>query len=78
MERSEEFQIWARDKVSGNLVALLIPEGHQSITTRMGGLQVLSTYPTDIVFAPCDVNSAQMHDSEGFALRPDIADACGR
>jgi hypothetical protein len=78
VDRSEEFQIWAKDKVSGNLTALLLPQGHQSITTRMGGLKVLSTYPADIVFAPCDINSAQAHDAEGFALRPDIADTCSR
>jgi hypothetical protein len=78
VDRSEEFQIWAKDKVSGNLTALLIPQGHQSITTRMGGLKVFSTYPEDIVFAACDINSAQTHDAEGFALRPDVADACGR
>jgi hypothetical protein len=78
VDRSGEFQIWAKDKVSGNLIALLIPEGYQSITTRMGGLKILSTYPADIVFAPCAMNSAQTHDAEGFALRPDIADACGR
>jgi hypothetical protein len=77
-DRSEEFQIWAKDKISGNLMALLMPEGHQSIATRMGGLKILSTYPTDIVFAPCDINSAQTHDAEGFALRPDTADTCGR
>jgi hypothetical protein len=73
-----EFQIWARGKVSGNLVALLIPQGLESIATRMGGLKILSTYPSDIVFAPCDINSAQTHDAEGFALRPDIANTCGR
>lgn len=76
--RSEEFQIWAKDKGTGDRIAFLIPQGHQSITTRMGGLNVLSTYPSDIVFRPCDTNSAQTHDAEGFALRPDIADACGR
>ena len=78
MDHSEEFQIWAKDKVSGNLAALLIPQGHQSIVTRMGGLKILSAYPSDIVFAPCDINSAQTHDAEGFALRPDIANTCSR
>ena len=78
VDRSGEFQIWAKDKVSDNLMALLIPEGHQSITTRMGGLKISSTYPTDMIFAPCDINSAQTHDAEGFALRPDIADTCSR
>ena len=78
IDRAEEFQIWAKDKISGNLMALLIPEGHQSVTTRMGGLKILSTYPADIVFAPCDINSAQTHDAEGFALRPDTANTCGR
>jgi hypothetical protein len=78
VNRAEEFQIWAKDKVSSNLMALLIPQGHQSITTRMGGLKILGTYPTDIVFAPCDINSAQTHDAEGFALRPDIANTCSR
>jgi hypothetical protein len=78
VDRSEEFQVWAKDKVSGNLMALLIPEDYQSITTRMGGLKILSAYPTDIVFAPCAINSAQTHDAEGFALRPDIADTCSR
>jgi hypothetical protein len=78
VDRSEEFQIWAKDKVTGNRIAYLIPQGHQSITTRTGGLKVLSAYPADITFAPCDTNSAQTHDAEGFALRPDVADACGR
>lgn len=77
-DRAGEFQIWARGEASGNLVALLIPQGLESITTRMGGLKILSTYPSDIVFAPCDINSAQTHDAEGFALRPDVANTCGR
>ncbi len=78
VDRSEEFQIWARGEASGNLVALLIPQGLESITTRMGGLKILSTYPSDIVFVPCDISSAQTHDAEGFALRPDVADTCSR
>lgn len=73
-----EIQIWAKDKTSGELVALLIPAGAQAITTRMGGLRIMSGYPSEIAFAPCPMNSSELHDREGFALRPDLSDACDR
>jgi hypothetical protein len=44
---------------------------------RMGGLKIQSEYPSETVFAPCAADTP-VHDAEGFALRPDIYDACDR
>ena len=71
-----ELQIWARDETSDAIVAKLIPAGPPSSKTKMGGLKVRHEYPAEIVFAPCVTNTAQPRDAEGFATRPDIADAC--
>ncbi len=71
-----EIQIWAKDETSDAIVAKLIPTGPQFIRARMGGLKVRNQYPSEVVFAPCAAGSAQGHDKEGFAMRPDIADAC--
>jgi hypothetical protein len=71
-----EIQVWAKDETSDALVAKLIPADPQFIKTRMGGLKVRSEYPSEIVFAPCATRSAQGHDRIGFAMRPDIGDAC--
>jgi hypothetical protein len=71
-----ELQIWARDETSGAIVAKLIPAEPQFVKTRMGGLKVQSEYPAEIVFAPCAANTAQVHDRIGFAMRPDLRDAC--
>jgi len=73
-----EFQIWARDKITEDLVAQLIPRGAQFIKTRMGGLKIVSEYPSEIVFVPCAANPPQVHDAIGFALRPAPVDACDR
>ena len=61
-----EFQIWARDKISGDILAQLVPEEPQIRKGRMGGLKIQSEYPSEMVFAPC---AAVLHDAEGFALR---------
>ena len=73
-----DVQIWAREKASGDIVAQLIPSGPEVSKARMGGLKILSEYPADTVFTPCAVNPPQAHDARGFALRPDIYDACNR
>jgi hypothetical protein len=73
-----ELQIWARDKVSERLVAQLILSAPGAMKTRMGGLKILSEYPSDLVFAPCIVNPAAVHDATGFALRPGSSDLCDR
>jgi hypothetical protein len=73
-----ELQIWATDTTTGRVVAQLIPAGPPAAKTRMGGLKIESRYPPETVFAPCVSNSAQVRDAEGFALRPDPADACDR
>jgi hypothetical protein len=77
-----ELQIWAKDETTGALVAKLIPTDPQFIAAsrgsekaRLGGLRVQSAYP-EMVFAPCAAGSAQGHDRIGFAMRPDIRDAC--
>jgi hypothetical protein len=71
-----EIQVWAKDETSDAIVAKLIPTDPQFIRARMGGLKVRNQYPSEVVFAPCAAGSAQGHDKEGFAMRPDIADAC--
>ncbi len=77
-DHAGELQIWARDKSRDDIVAQLIPAGPQVIKARMGGLKILSEYPSETVFAPCAVNPPQLHDAIGFALRPDSFDACDR
>ena len=69
-------QIWARDRSSDGLVALLIPAGHEAAKKPIGGLTIRSAYPSEIVFAPCSANTPQVHDAAGFALRPDPSGAC--
>jgi hypothetical protein len=76
LDHPGELQIWARDETSNAIVAKLIPAGPPSSKTKMGGLKVRHEYPAEIVFAPCVTNTAQPRDAEGFATRPDIADAC--
>jgi hypothetical protein len=71
-----ELQVWAKDETSDAIVAKLIPTDPQFLKARMGGLKVSNEYPSEVVFAPCAAGSAQRHDKEGFAMRPDIADAC--
>jgi hypothetical protein len=70
-----ELQIVAKDRTSGGIVAQLVPT-LQVARTRMGGLKILDSYPSEMVFAPCSANRAQVHDAMGFALRPDSRDAC--
>jgi hypothetical protein len=70
-----ELQVWAKDEISDAIVAKLIPTDPQFLKARMGGLKVRNQYP-EVGFAPCAANSAQRHDKEGFAMRPDIRDAC--
>ena len=71
-----EFQVWASDKTSGNLVALMIPAVPQAIKTRMGGLKIQSGYPSEIAFAPCNLGSPRLHDARGFTIRPAPDDPC--
>ena len=73
-----ELQIWASDKTSDRLVAQLILARPAVMKTRMGGLKILSEYPSDLVFAPCVANPAPVHDANGFALRPGSSDFCDR
>jgi len=70
-----ELQVWAKDETSDAIVAKLIPTDPQFLKARMGGLKVRNQYP-EVVFAPCAERPAQPHDKYGFAMRPDIADAC--
>jgi hypothetical protein len=73
-----ELQIWARDKTTERMVAQLIPAAPGVMKTRMGGVKILSEYPSEIGFAPCVANSAPVHDATGFALRPGSSDLCDR
>jgi hypothetical protein len=73
-----ELQIWARDKNSDDIVAQLIPLGPHVTKVRMGGLKIQREYFSEIAFAPCAVNPPQLHDTMGFALRPDASDSCDR
>ena len=70
-------QIWARDKTSEDLVALLMPAGLEATTRPIGGVKIQPEYPSEIVFAPCSADPPQVHDATGFALRPAPIDACG-
>lgn len=70
-------QIWARDRVSDDLVALLMPAGPEAATRPIGGVRILPEYSPEIVFAPCSADPPQVHDAIGFALRPAPKDACG-
>jgi len=71
-----ELQVWAKDETNDAIVAKLISTDPQFMKTRMGGLKVQNEYPLEIAFAPCAASSAQGHDRIGFAMRPDIRDAC--
>lgn len=72
-----EFQIWAKDAATGDLLALLTPFEPAAMQTRMGGLRIRSEYPSEIVFASCKVvGSPLVHDARGFAIRPDPGHPC--
>jgi hypothetical protein len=73
-----ELQIRARDKTSNIIVAQLIPSGSQVVKARMGGLKILSEYPSEIVFMPCPEDVHPVHDAFGFALRTDLSWTCER
>ncbi len=73
-----ELRIQAIQKTTGNPVAMLIPSEPRAIATRMGGLKMLSAYPSEIAFTPCGLNASHLLDSEGFAHRSDVGDACSR
>jgi len=77
-DHAGEIQIWASDKTTDRLIAQLIPVGLGLMTTRMGGLKILSEYPSELMFAPCLANPATLHDRVGFAVRPGSSDQCDR
>jgi len=72
-----EIQFWARDKVSGLVVAQLrlSPENGLSQPTRLGGIRPQEV-SAQLVFLPCAANPGVPHDHFGFALRPDPHGAC--
>jgi len=69
-----ELQIWAKDKVSQNLLAQLIPAAGNA-TTRMGGLKIEREYPAEVTFVPCAITRSPLQDEKGFAQRSDV-DGC--
>ncbi|MGA7411821.1 MAG: hypothetical protein WBW33_15185, partial [Bryobacteraceae bacterium] len=75
-----EIQFWARDKVSGRIVAQLrlSPENGLSQPTRFGGIPPQEINSAQLVFVPCAANPVPLHDYFGFAIRPnpDVYDAC--
>jgi hypothetical protein len=73
-----EIQIWAREKISGKMIAQLLPAGPLSIKTRMGGLKIASDYPAEIIFVPCTEHPNRVQDAFGFTLRSNDKDACAR
>ncbi|MGB6946380.1 MAG: hypothetical protein WBE37_28550 [Bryobacteraceae bacterium] len=77
-DHSGELQIWARDAATGRIVAQLIPAGPGIERTRMGGLKIQTSYPSEIIFAPCAANNPRVRDAMGFALRPGPEDMCDR
>jgi hypothetical protein len=77
-DQSGEFQIWAKDKSNGDIVAQLIPRGSPTFKTRMGGLKIQRGYPLDTVFAPCArPRPPVLINREGFSIR-DFSDPCDR
>ena len=65
-----DIQLWARDKISGDDVAQLIPVGSPSIKTRMGGLKIQSAYPPETTLAACALpGSLVLIHRDGFAIR---------
>lgn len=71
-----EINVWAHDKSTGELVALLVPTVPASLRVHVGGLKIQRTYPPDLTFAPCASGNARVYDAIGFARRSDIRDAC--
>ncbi len=72
-----EIQVWVKDK-TGAAVAQLTPAGSQIAKTKFGDLPVQKGYPSEIEFAPWNAICSPVHDSEGFAIRPDPRYLCGR
>jgi hypothetical protein len=72
-----EIHLWAREKGTGDLVARIDLRGSPEIRTRSGGLKIRDAYQEEMTFAPCAASPPQRFDGEGFAIRPDFADACG-
>jgi hypothetical protein len=62
-----EIQIWAREKVTGKLIAQLLPT-----------VKLPSAYPPEIVFVPCTEHPNRVQDAFGFTLRSNDKDACDR
>jgi hypothetical protein len=62
-----DLQFRVKDKAGENLLAQLVAKG----ATRLGGLKILSEYPSELVFAACGVKRAPIHDN-GFARRSDL------
>jgi len=69
-----EIQIWARDKASGDDVAMLLPEASTALATRMGGLKIQREYPPETVFAPCTLPRSPLV----LVHRDDFKDPCHR
>ena len=59
--------VWAKEKGTGNLSALLVPTGSK---TKLDSLKVASFYPPDLAFTICHANATAItHDRVGFAIR---------
>lgn len=63
---SGSLYIWAKEKATGKLAALLVPEGAQK---KIDSLKVQAHYPASLVFRPCPATPAPVHDKFGFAIR---------
>ncbi len=73
-----EIQFWAKDKVTGRTVAQLrvSPGNDRAQPTRFGGIPPLEIKSAQLEFVPCAANPVLLHDYFGFAVRPDVYDAC--
>jgi len=60
---------WRPCGTTGSHCAGLIKGAHRR-------LKIQRTYPDEVIFTPCASGRAQMHDTIGFAHRPDGFDAC--
>jgi hypothetical protein len=74
-----EIRLWARDRVSGELVARLrvVPGTRWPRAPGLGGIPIGELGGSPFVFAACAANPPGVHDKFGFATRPEPADACG-
>lgn len=71
---SGAMNIWAKDRATGDRVAILIPAGSK---TNINSVEVGHEYPVNRAFVACGVSGTAIRDNIGFALR-ESEPRCGR